>query len=139
MKVKCITKAGRTLTEQYLDPRIPVGRDTEFSLTIGREYIVYAVSFYKDQIWYYVIDDHELWYPIRKPAPLFEISDGRVSKSWRMSQRTEPPHFGALLAFDEWLSDCGFYERLTDRSEKEMSIFRTHRKQMDEEFASASR
>jgi hypothetical protein len=134
VKVTCITALGDTLTEQYFDPRIPVGRNTDFSLTVGKEYLVYAISFYKDQIWYYVIDDNDLWFPVRKPAPLFSITDNRVSKMWRIKQRTEPPHFSSLIAFDEWISDTSFYERLSDHLPAETSIFQARKLEMDHEF-----
>src|SRR6266576_1853103 len=108
MKVTCIAKLGTTLTTQYIDPRLPIVRDTDFHLTVNKEYVVYAIEFYKDQIWHYVVDDNALWFPIRKPAPLFSITDNRVSRLWRIRQRIDPPHFSALLAFDEWISDKSF-------------------------------
>src|SRR5579871_5531772 len=84
MKVICIARRGETLPEEYLDSRLPRTRETDFHLTVGKEYVVYAIGVSAEQVWYYVVDDDNLWFPIRKPAPLFKVVDDRVSHHWRV-------------------------------------------------------
>src|SRR6476661_5382396 len=130
MKVRCIANRGKVLPAQYLDPRIPRGPQSEFSVTIGKTYLVYALISFSNQVWYYIADDHYGWYPAGMPAPLFQVVDSRVSKHWgtRISERDRGTD--VLIAFEEWLSIPWFYDRLTDREDKEVEIFRERKRQM---------
>jgi hypothetical protein len=118
----------------YLDPRIPRTREHDFRLTPGREYMVYAIAVRKDQVWYYVVDDTDSWFPIYKPAPLFRVVDDRVSQHWRVKLTPGNLDHEVLLAFAEWVSDDQFYERLADKKQAEVKVFKERRRQMDEEF-----
>src|SRR6266478_6039238 len=134
MKIVCVARRGETLPDHYLDPRIPRTREHDFRLTLGREYVVYAVAIRKDQVWYYVVDDTDSWFPIYKPAPLFKIVDDRVSRHWRVKLTPGNLDHEVLLAFEEWASDDQFYDRLSDKEQAEVRVFRERRQQMDEEF-----
>jgi hypothetical protein len=135
MIVACVAKRGETLPDDYLDPRVPRNRSTAFNLTQGKEYVVYAAATIGDQVWFYVVDDSNLWYPIRKPAPLFKIMDARISQYWRLRITPANKDHKLLLAFDEWVSNEWFYDRLSDKNEPEVEIFRHRKQQMDTEFA----
>lgn len=134
MRVRCISRRGESLPREYLDPRVNVTREADFRLTIGKEYVVYAVAIQRDQVWYYIVDDADLWFPIYKPAPLFTIIDDQASRFWRVKITPGNPDHNVLLAFHEWVSDGSFYERLSDKSPLESAIFQSRRKQMDDEF-----
>lgn len=134
MKILCIANRGKALPPQYLDPRIPRGPESEFFVTVGRTYLVYALRFLSNQVWYYIDDDHRGWYPIRKPAPLFKVVDSRLSKYWGVRVSESDRGSDVLIAFEEWLSVPGFYDRLTDREDKEVGMFKERKQSMDEEF-----
>ena len=134
MRVRCISKQGELLTKEYIDPRVNITKETDFRLTRGKEYVVYALGIRRDQVWYYVIDDCELWYPINIPAPLFKVVDDRVSQFWRVKLTPKNPDHDVLLAFEEWDSDDLFYGRLTDRCPSEVAVFKARRLRMDQEF-----
>lgn len=133
MKVTCIARRGETLPDQYLDTRIPRTRDSEFHLTVGKEYVVYALAIRRGQIWYYVVDDTDPWFPINKPAPLFKVVDDRVSQHWRVKVTQRGLDHEVLFAFEEWVSDDGFYERLSDQEQAEWKVFKQWKERMDKE------
>jgi hypothetical protein len=134
MRAVCIARRGETLPEGYLDPRLNVKRETDFHLTVGQKYMIYAVAIRNQQVWYYVVDDDNLWFPIYKPAPLFSIVDDRVSRHWRVKLTPGNLNHEVLLAFEEWASDDQFYDRLSDKDQAAVRVFRERRQQMDEEF-----
>ncbi|MGA8367821.1 MAG: hypothetical protein WB716_10945 [Candidatus Acidiferrales bacterium] len=134
MKVLCIANKGGALPKHYLDARVNMGAKTEFFVTVGKEYAVYGVEFARSQVWFYIDDDCHHWYPIRKPAPLFEVVDRRLSKYWRIAASEGKHGSVAWLFFEEFISDKFFYDRLTNRQDTEVKIFKERRRQMDEEF-----
>lgn len=134
MKIICIARRGETLPDHYLDARVHRTREHDFRLTMGKEYVVYAVAIRRDQVWYYVVDDTASWFPIYKPAPLFEIKDARVSRYWRLKLTPGNLDHEVLLAFEEWVSDERFYDHLSDKEQAEVKVFRERKRQMDEEF-----
>jgi len=134
MKIACIARRGETLPEHYLDQRIPRTRESDFHLTLSKEYVVYAIAIRSDQVWYYVVDDTSPWFPINKPAPLFKIVDDRVSQHWRVRLTPGNPDHRMLLAFEEWVSEQWFYDRLSDNEEAEVKVFKERKRQMDAEF-----
>jgi len=139
MKVKCTWKKGDDVPSAYTFGNSPyVSKD--WYLTAGKQYTVYAVSCHEGMTWYYVVDDHNLWFPIMKPAPLFEITDPRPSALWRVAfkygrdwKTKEHSIEILLLAFEEWCADPNYYERLADNNPPEVAIFAQRRKEMDSE------
>lgn len=132
MKIRCIANSGSFFPENYLDPKRGYTKDIQLPLTIGKEYVVYAFSERQEKIWYYICDDNEMYYPIRTPAPLFEIVDDRVSQYWRVKFY---PNGLLRFAFKEWVNDDNFYDRLTDMEEEEVLIFERVKELMDAEAA----
>jgi hypothetical protein len=125
---------GKALPEQYLDPRVGRGPHSEFFVTVGRTYLVYAMRFFSNQVWYYIDNDHHLWYPDGIPAPLFQVVDSRLSKHWGVRVSESDRSTNVLVAFEEWLSVPLFYDRLSDRRDHEVERFKERKRQMDEEF-----
>ena len=134
MRVSCLSNSGATLPENYVDARSGYGPSAEFPITVGKEYVVYAIALWNNaQVWYYVSDDDDLNYPFRYPAPLFEVADSSVSRYWRYAFTPEHLDHVALFAFEEWVRDAYFFDRLTDDSELEVSTFRKMKDLMDSE------
>ena len=84
MKIRCIANSGESLPEIYLDSRRGYKKEMEFPLTVGKEYTVYAFYVKQGQVWYYISEDNYTYYPMRSPAPLFEVVDNRMSAYWRL-------------------------------------------------------
>lgn len=128
MKIRCITNRGDALPESYLKPEFYYTQETDFPLTIGKEYVVYAFYTFEGNLWYYICDDSYTYYPMQNPAPLFEVVDSRMSQYWRLHLSAN----GLLeFAFEEWFSDPYFYDKLTDQDEAEVLIFERIKKMMD--------
>ncbi|MCU0517763.1 MAG: hypothetical protein MUC60_13045 [Oscillatoria sp. Prado101] len=134
MRIRCMANTGASLPENYLNQSVFITERTEFNLTVGKEYIVYAFYEWKGEIWYYICDDNYTYYPMQNPAPLFEVVDDRVSKYWRVKLSPK----GLLeIAFEEWFADPYFYDKLTDQEEAEVSIFEKVKERMDAEALSS--
>ncbi len=130
MKIRCIANTGASLPENYLDPAVNRTTETVFRLTVGKEYVVYAIDEAEGNVWYYIIDDNFIYYPQKHCAPLFEVVDDRVSKYWRLKLWEN----GLLeIAFLHWLKDPYFYEKLTDQEPAEVDLFKRIKALMDME------
>lgn len=135
MKVVCVTASGDGLPESFLDMRINITRESEFPLTVGREYLVYAVTTYLCHTWFYVFDENRLAYPVWYLAEIFRVSDRFIPRWWTVN------YFGAasgsrqegrlIVSFDEWASDPTFYERLVDGDADAQAVLKRHRSAME--------
>ena len=130
MKICCLANTGLFLPETYLKPEFSYTTELEFPLTVGQEYIVYALKEWQGNIWYYICDDNYTYYPMQYPAPLFEVIDNRLSSYWRFKCY---PNGLIRLAFEEWLTDPDFYDKLTDQEEAEVLIFERIKQLIDME------
>ncbi|MGA9383211.1 MAG: hypothetical protein WBV73_30985 [Phormidium sp.] len=135
MKIRCIANTGDFIPENYLSPPQGYTKQLEFPLTIGKEYIVYAFSAKQGQIWYYICEDNYMYYPMRSPAPLFEVVDNRMSAYWRLQLS---PNGLLEVAFEQWFSDPYFYDKLTDQNEEEVLIFEKVKELLDAEASSSA-
>ncbi|MEZ2232167.1 hypothetical protein [Microcoleus sp.] len=133
MIIRCIANTGEYLPENYIDPARGYTKKIKLPLTVGKEYVVYAIRAWQGIVWYYICDDNYSYYPMQTPAPLFEVVDSRVSKYWRVM----PYPNGVLrIAFEQWFTDPYFYDKLTDQEEAEVEIFDQVKELMDaEDFA----
>ncbi|MCC3530940.1 MAG: hypothetical protein JGK21_23570 [Microcoleus sp. PH2017_22_RUC_O_B] len=130
MRVRCIANTGKNLPENYIDPARGYTKKIELPLTVGKEYVVYAIRLWQGIVWYYICDDNYSYYPIQTPAPLFEVVDNRVSKYWRFMLN---PNGVLRFVFEQWLNDPCFYDKLTDQEEAEVEIFDKVKELMDAE------
>lgn len=136
MKVRCIANTGKDLPENYLEMKWQtLTRETEFNdLTVGKEYVVYAMEIKDDgQIRYAIVSDVHILMPLFYAAPLFEVVDGRPSEYWRFALNPDE-HIVGTFAFEEWVSDPDFYWNLVEGERKEVSIFRKMKRLMDEPY-----
>jgi len=130
MKIRCIANTGASLPDDYIEPAIGYTKEIQFSLTVGREYVVYAFREWRGTIWYYICDDNYSYYPMENPAPMFEAVDNRVSKYWRFELS---PNGLLMIIFEQWFTDPYFYDKLTDQEDEEVEIFDKVKELMDAE------
>ena len=57
---------------------------------IGRDFVVIAIGFWKDSLWYYIQVDEEL---LPVPAKLFSVIDGRLPEDWSACSSREQGDF----------------------------------------------
>ncbi len=132
MIVKCLSNTGAALPNTCLDTRAGISSDTVFPLTRGREYVVYAFTIYLAHIWYFIINDDQLPWPVWAPAPLFEVAEGSIPQGWaygyfRFANGDQCP----LVSFPEWAADYEFYERLVDGGIAEREVFQSWREVLE--------
>jgi hypothetical protein len=116
-----------------LDSARGVNSDTEFPVTVGRVYPVYAMTLFLGIAWYYVLDDDGHAWPTWIPATVFEVIDGSLPASWKVGYF----RFGAeeqypILSFPEWADDHAFYERLVDGDPEATRIFAERRAEAEQ-------
>ena len=130
MRIRCIANTGAYLPKSYIDPAKGYKKETEFSLTVGKDYTVYALKEWQGRVWYYICDDNYMYYPMQNPAPLFEVIDSRLSKYWRFNLY---PNGLLKIAFEQWFADPYFYDKLTNQEEEKVLIFEQVKELMDAE------
>lgn len=136
MRVKCLANSGTSLPEGYLDPQGGFGRDAIYPLVLGKEYLVYATTLRRGGVWYYLLDERGLEYPVWSPAPLFEVSDPRLSQYWVFGFHGKGARAGdGVFAFTEWAANpLDYYDKLSDGEAEAQAIFWRYRKLMELEF-----
>lgn len=111
-------------------------RSTIFPVTVDRHYLVYALTVRRGGVWYYILDDRNLGYPVWHPAALFVVRDGRLSRHWKFALEGFGIRDGdVLFAFPEWVeSPHSFYDRLSDGDASATATFAHYRTLMETEF-----
>jgi hypothetical protein len=137
MQIKCILNKVKGLPNDLILSK-GYKDDHKFNLTIGRDYIVYAINVYSDYVWYCVCDDNHENVPLWYPAPLFSIEQNNVSRYWHMkipdANEENENHLKLILSFSEWLERPYFHYDLFDGQSEETEIFKKYKKLMDLEF-----
>lgn len=133
MIVCCLSNTGEILPVTSRDSARGFNADTEFPVTIGRSYDVFAMTIFLGIAWYYVLNDDGHDWPTWAPAPLFGVLDGTLPRSWvvgyfRFANGDQYP----ILSFPEWATDHAFYERLVDGDEAAVRIFQQRRQEIEE-------
>jgi hypothetical protein len=129
VKVRCISNRQETLPPDLLEG-LPEGTVVFFpeDLTVGEDYVVYAMLIREDQTWFYLCANRGANIPFRYPSQVFEVVDGRLSKYWRFSRlQGRSGRWFSLFAIPEWAEDRRLYERLVDGLEPELAVFGRYR------------
>jgi len=140
MKVRAIMNTSVGLPDSLRSGGVVRARE-EYAISVGREYVVYAITVADGHIWFYIVDDDQHPWPLWHPGPLFEIVDRRISKHWVFGYQPTKDDIltgsavpGAEFAFPEWIDEPMFLERLTDNESREAEIFARYKSMMDTEF-----
>lgn len=132
MIVRCVANTGESLPSINIDPRRGYDASTEFPLTVGRDYTVFALTVFLGTAWYYVLDDDGHSWPTWSPSALFDIVDGGIPPSWVVGYfRTSTEDQHPLISFPEWAGDRTFYERLVDGDASAVETFSRRRREIE--------
>ena len=131
MIVRATATTGEVLPVLSRDSAAGIDIETDFPVTLGRAYAVFAVTIYLGIAWYYIFNDDGHPWPTWAPAPLFEVVDGAIPASWRFgyfnfARENQYP----ILSFPEWAEDHTFYERLVDGDEAVVRVFNERRREV---------
>ncbi len=110
------------------------------NLTVGKCYVVYAVTFRQGTRWFFVADDlyQRLLYPVAYPDFIFEVIGFQISKLWESNPPEELSDSssleGNLYSFEGWNFNNIFYENMLNEDELVLRTFRQSKEMMDLEF-----
>lgn len=138
MKVKCLfnNAIDERLPKAIIEHYVKNNEDPNFDLIVGKEYTVYALTVNFNYPWYYIYDEWDRGYPLWHPAPLFEVTDNRLSRYWLFSVLFDQERrCDTLLAYPEWAKDpYNYYSALVDGEKWAEEIFQRYKQLMDNEF-----
>ena len=126
MRVRCLGNSGKELKGPY---SIYGTSKTAFSLTVGREYRVYAMMI-SECLSYLVLEDHGQ--PGWSPAILFEVTDDKVPLSWHFAHLARR-RLVVVVGFEEIVKDESFRSSLSEGSHEALKTFFSKKKGMDTE------
>ena len=134
MKIKCIENKISVLPQEITNNFGSIS-DTQFNVCPGKEYVVYALSYFYGHIWYCICEEDYTYYPMWNPDVFFEISDGHLSRYWIFSFRNDAKNQRRpFFSFPEWANDKHYYNGLTDGDQPERDLFKNYKEKMDLEF-----
>jgi hypothetical protein len=112
--------SGKMLPSKYF--ALGYTEQSEFYLTIGKEYTVFAIALWRSTILFLICDDYDL--PSWHPAELFSISQPRMPDNWLFSTSVANEHgVEALWGYERLAIDPSHYEALLERDPVALGFF----------------
>lgn len=136
MKVKC--KIDRIIPEIHEKWLVEWTNTLEqLEITIGKIYVVLAISKYEDRIYCYIMGDESNSYPLAFPVELFEIYDNSVSEHWDCDLSSIKSfdeiqiQNHEVFSFTQWkIQKDLFYENILEEDRYTMLIFNSFKNKM---------
>jgi len=134
MKVLCLYNTGENLSKKFLDNGYQ--KELEMNLVVHKEYIVYGMSIFKENICKYLLVDKynkSFWYP----DEIFQISDHKLSSYWYYKKKEPNEYFKwdwYTWGYYELVNYDQHHDDLIERIPEALEIFNIRKKEMDMEF-----
>lgn len=135
MKVRCI--CDKITSSNSPSAIVEWSNNTDLEISLGKTYIVFAITKFFDVIFYYILGDESDKYPLSFPYYLFIVEDNKSSKYWDtpLSIIEMPEHIkienGDVISFKEWkLKKDLFYQNLLEENPIEVRLFLNYRDKM---------
>lgn len=126
--VECLANQLEHVPESFLYEKAGYRRTTVFPLTVGRRYVVYAVTSFIGGFWFYITDDDGLGYPVWYPSAVFRGIESRVPSDWILGHHfVNNRAYTTILSYPEWASDPHYYERLYNGEQSAVAAFQLRR------------
>ncbi len=129
MRVKCISNyiKDESQNKKLVDW---ANKSGEFEITVGKSYVVLAVSKLIDSYFIYIMGDESDNYPLAFPIIMFEMENTKISKYWDCDL-DEITNFSILnldnndvLSFSEWkMAGDLFSEKVLEEDYFTLKIF----------------
>jgi hypothetical protein len=120
MRVTCISDSGQSLSAQLL--RFGYTVKSVFSVSVGKEYEVLAMSLWCGAVLLLLADEHHLphWFP----TELFSLSDPGLPAGWSFSPSlTNENGLQALWGYERLITDASHYDGLLERDPEALRFF----------------
>jgi len=112
MRVTCISKNGESFSDHLI--RAGYTANSDFALSVGKEYEVYAMSLWCGVIMLLLADEHHL--PNWLPMELLSLSDSRVPADWSfLPCLANEKGLQALWGYERLITDASHYDDLIER------------------------
>jgi hypothetical protein len=124
MRVLCNAKKARMSPKER--PMAAFETESEFDLTISKEYTVFATAIWDTMILLLLADDYGLpnWHPVE----IFSLTENRLPDDWFFSTTVANEHgVQAILGYKRLIEDPTHYEALLERDQSALNIFNQER------------
>ncbi len=134
MKIKCIyNNLNKIKTNERINQIFRIS-DGVLNLDVGKEYVVHAVVFDRDEPWFYIYLDDEAGdfdfddTPNAYPASLFEVVNPDIPTEWQYSNSGGGNFKGIMVGPKEWLQDKNFYLNAVEEEQDTLTLLNKIRK-----------
>lgn len=120
MRVTCISDSGQSLSDQFL--RLGYTVKSAFSVSVGKEYEVFAMSLWSGAILLLLADEHHLpnWFPLE----LFSLIDPGLPADWSFWPNLANKNgLQALWGYERLITDASHYDGLVERDPEALRHF----------------
>lgn len=121
MRVICEKKVARMSAPSR--PLAPYEADSEFDITVSKEYVALGVSVWEGIVLLLLADDYDLpnWHPLE----MFSVSDPKLSNNWFFSGTAASEQgVQAICGYRELVFDQSHYTALLERDPVALDTFR---------------
>jgi hypothetical protein len=95
---------------------------SSFTVSVGREYYVFAMALWRGVILLLLADDYHLpnWFPIQ----LFSVTDPSLPEEWSfLPSDSDEGMLQALWGYEQMITDATHYDALLDREPEALQCF----------------
>lgn len=120
MRVICNSNSGQSLPSRMLSSGHTL--QSSFTVSIGREYHVFAMALWQGVILLLLADDHHLpnWFPMC----LFSANDPRLPDEWSFwSAESDEEGLQALWGYKQLIANATHYDGLLEREPEALRYF----------------
>lgn len=131
MKVQCVHRYGMSVPDDVI--ALGNTQATDWNVTFGREYIVYAMILRQNVFKYLILNTSSPW-PNWSPAFLFRIVDHKLPSSWFFHNGDPAIPVNAIWGYEELVQPgAQHYIDLIEREPDALEVFSRRHAEIDEE------
>jgi hypothetical protein len=130
MRVLCTANRGSNLTVKHLQGGYTTS--SEFDLQIGKEYVVYGISLWKELLVYLILGEGT--YPHWYPSELFRVTRNELPPDWYFVRRSQEEGYDviAIWGYQELVNSEDHFDDLSNLEQRAIDVFVERKKQVDE-------